>query len=210
MDANLELDDKRRREFHIDRYEFAAEFLSKHLGQNSFVLDAACGTGYGSNILKRCRSVRLLGVDICPQAVEYARKTYSQDGCDFLCTDVTRFEGIDPQSFDAAVSFETIEHLDQPIAFLEKIHSLLKPGGLLIISTPNKWGITKYHKVDYDYDSFKKDLGRFFTVDKMFVQNSGSMDLSVNRGSERRLVPDDLGIRDTAECFIAVAHKGKK
>lgn len=207
MDANIALNDKRRRDFHIDRYEFAAQYIKEKYGSSLSILDAACGTGYGSHILKKCSPAKLVGVDICSEAISYAQKKYGEAGYNFQCADVTRFDGFKPETFDAVVSFETIEHLEEPPLFLEKVYKLLKRDGALIISTPNKWGKTKDHRFDYDYDLLREHLSKFFEIEDMFIQNSGCMELWINRGQPRRLIRDSEAERETAECFIAVGIK---
>ncbi len=205
MDANEPIYDKRRRSFHINRYEFAVEYLKKKDGL--IILDAACGTGYGSDILRRLKPKYIIGLDICPETIEYANKKYGSRKCVFKIADITNMSRFDNGMFSAVVSFETIEHIGQPIIFLENINRVLKKEGILIISTPNKWGSTKDHKFDYDYNLLKDHLERFFKIEDIYVQNSGSMDLWINRGMPCRLVKANKENIEQAECFIAVCKK---
>lgn len=208
MDANVTTNPVERRIFHIDRYQFAASKLKEIYGDTKklFIVDAACGTGYGSDILKKLNPNKIIGVDICLKTVEYAQKKYGTQDCIFNVCDVVEMNVIKPRTVDAIVSFETIEHLEQPIAFLRNVKRVLKNKGYLIISTPNNWGKTRDHRFDYDYQLLKTHLSQFFTIDSMYVQNSGSMDLWVNRGFPRRLIPLDSDNAEGAECFIAVAR----
>jgi len=205
MDANLPINDKRRRDFHKDRYRFAVACLNNM--QALSILDAACGTGYGSDILKSLRPKYVQGIDICPQTVEYANKKYGNNNCVFKVADITNADHFEAEAFDAAVSFETIEHVEQPVRFLENIRKTLKRNGTLIISTPNEWGKTRDHKFDYDYDSFRADLNTYFKIDQIYVQNSGCLDLWVNRGAPCRLELANPQNIKQAECFIAVCTK---
>jgi SAM-dependent methyltransferase len=66
--------------------------------------------------------------------VEYARKHYQTPGVEFVCADAEQFDW--SEKFDVIVSFETIEHLHYPAKFLDRLHSLLVPGGDLILSVP--------------------------------------------------------------------------
>jgi 2-polyprenyl-3-methyl-5-hydroxy-6-metoxy-1,4-benzoquinol methylase len=206
MDANETINDQARREFHKDRYLFARDTLKKAGLSNARVLDSACGTGYGSAILKEVVS-EVQGVDISQDAVDYANQKYGSSSICFKQADVTQMKSLGEGSFDAAVSFETIEHISEPLKFLENLHGLLKNNGIVIISTPNKWGPTRDHHFDYDYPLFRKHLEKFFTIENMYVQNSGCMDLWVNRGAPRRLVPVTQDNIDQAECFLAVCRK---
>ena len=207
MDANVAINDKRRRLFHIDRYEFAANYLKHKIKKDSLILDAACGTGYGSDILKETEPNKIIGVDVSSEAIAYASKKYGNNICTFRVADIMDMAGFDNDIFDAVVSFETIEHIEKPLTFLENIKRLLKKGGIFIVSTPNKWGITKDHKFDYDYSLFQGHLSQFFQIEQTYAQNSGCIELWVNRGAPRRLeraTPENI---EQAECFIAVCRK---
>lgn len=208
MDANLAINTESRRIFHIDRYQFSVRKLTEIYSDSKelTILDAACGTGYGSSLLKNIRSSQVIGLDICPETVSYAQKKYSTENCLFKLCDLTQMKKIEDQTIDAVVSFETIEHLETPTIFLKNINRVLKKGGYLIISTPNKWGKTRDHKFDYDRQLLCEHLQQFFWIDSLYVQNSGSMDLWVNRGFPRRLIPMNSDNAEEAECFIAIAR----
>lgn len=208
MDANEPINDERRRFFHKDRYEFAANYLKDMKKDDLFILDAACGTGYGSDILKKAHPQQIIGIDICQKTVAYANKKYGNRQCIFKTCDITDLKDFMDEMFDSIVSFETIEHIEHPIVFLNNLNRVLKKEGILIISTPNKWGLTKDHKFDYDYELLRDHLERFFDIEDIYVQNSGCMELWTNRGAPRRLLrattPENI---EQAECFIAIAKK---
>lgn len=208
MDANIATNDRRRRLFHLDRYEFAADCLKSKKAWT--ILDAACGTGYGSDILKKSGAREIIGVDISPEAVKYAQKKYGDGICSFKVSDITRLNEFEDSRFDAAVSFETIEHIAEPLVFLQNLSRLLKENGILIVSTPNKWGPTKDHKFDYDYQLLREHIGRFFGIEDTYVQNSGCMELWTNRGAPRRLAKATAENIEQAECFIAVCRKRQR
>lgn len=212
MDANVDINDLRRRRFHMDRYEFAACSISEMKKAGASILDAACGTGYGTNILEKSGAGRVIGIDISPEAIEYAEKKYGSAVSSFKAFDVTKLDkaGLAADGFDATVSFETIEHIEDPLSFLRCVAGLLKEDGIFIASTPNKWGITKDHKIDYDYKMFREDLEKFFEIESVWVQNSGCMEEWINRGQERRLVratPENI---EEAECFLAICRQKYK
>ncbi|TAM64375.1 MAG: glycosyltransferase [Rhodanobacter sp.] len=117
---------------HLHRYAWC-----KPLVTGKDVLDIACGEGYGSVMLARqARSVK--GVDIAESAVEHARATYGGvQGLEFLCGDAARIP-LDDHSVDVVVSFETIEHHDRHREMLSEIGRVLRPNGLLVISSPNR------------------------------------------------------------------------
>jgi len=116
-------------ELHFRRYETAAHYV-----REKRVLDIACGAGYGSQMLGLAGAKAVVGVDLSAQTVEYAKKHYQTPGVEFICADAEQFKW--PEQFDVVVSFETIEHLHHPAKFLERIRSLLVPGGNFILSVP--------------------------------------------------------------------------
>lgn len=117
---------------HWHRYLFAQGYVD-----GLRVLDAACGEGYGSHILS-ARARAVVGIDVSPQAVAHARRRYAEtSNLAFSEGRCDRLEFPDA-SFDAVVSFETIEHLAEQVETLAEFRRVLRPGGLLIISTPNR------------------------------------------------------------------------
>ena len=196
-----------RRLFHKDRYEFAAKEL-KTLGCNGGILvDSACGTGYGTRILSDFLDTKVSGLDIDPRAVVYANNKYSSKNTSFSSGDLLKEESFKASSIDYFVSFETIEHVPEPIKILENISKWLKRDGVLIISTPNKWGLTPFHFFDYDYESFMEHLSMFFKVESMYSQNSGTDNFPTNHGMPRQIVVSDKGNIETAEILIAVCRQ---
>jgi SAM-dependent methyltransferase len=98
------------------------------------VIDMACGEGYGSDLLARSAS-SVVGLDANPEAFEHARARYVRDNLHFERGMVENHG--EPGSFDAVVFLQTIEHVIQPRAVLEHMRSLLAPGGVVYVSTPN-------------------------------------------------------------------------
>ena len=118
---------------HMHRYAFAQRFV-----QGGRVLDAACGEGYGSQLLAQA-GADVLGLDISSEAIAHARVRYAgQAGLRFDCLDVTTLKALPDASFDVIVSFETLEHVHAQEAMLDGFARLLAPDGLLLISSPDK------------------------------------------------------------------------
>jgi SAM-dependent methyltransferase len=97
----------------------------------STVLDAACGIGYGSNMLAKA-GYKVVGADISEEAIEYAKEHWSHDNIKFINVDLTH---ANLPKVDAVISFETIEHTDQYHDILERFRCA---SDLLICSVPNE------------------------------------------------------------------------
>lgn len=98
------------------------------------VLDMACGEGYGSAVLAQSAE-SVIGLDANPQAHEHARLRYRRTNLTFERGMVENFG--DPGRHDAVVFLQTIEHVQDPQAVLRHFRSLLAPGGVAFVSTPN-------------------------------------------------------------------------
>jgi 2-polyprenyl-3-methyl-5-hydroxy-6-metoxy-1,4-benzoquinol methylase len=109
------------------------EKLLALLGRPDRVLDVGCSTGYLAKRLQE-RGSTVVGVDLDERAVAEARQF-----CEAVHVgDVETMElPFEPASFDAIVCGDFIEHLRDPGAFLARIRPLLRPGGRLVLSTPN-------------------------------------------------------------------------
>jgi ubiquinone/menaquinone biosynthesis C-methylase UbiE len=101
------------------------------------VLDAACGTGYGSRRLLAGGAARVDGFDLSGDAIAEARRLHTAPGVRFETADVTRLPCPD-HSYDLFLSFETIEHVQDDLALVREAARVLKPGGTFVCSTPNR------------------------------------------------------------------------
>ena len=155
---------------HYHRYAFA-----KSLVKDKNVLDAACGEGYGSDILsKYASSVR--GLDIDAESVGHAQSRYKRDNLSFVegsCT-LLPFED---NSFDVVVSFETLEHLEQQEEMLAEFKRVLNKEGVLIISTPDKKHYSdatgfenEYHVKELYKNEFKSLLDTHWQYQTWYAQ----------------------------------------
>lgn len=123
--------DTRIEDDHIERYKFTVQF-----GKGQTILDIACGVGYGSFLLSKGGAVRVDGVDISEKVIEYARSNYHAENLFFQTGDICEYKS--NIKYDLIVCYETIEHVKNYDKALFNIHRLLREGGLLIISSPNR------------------------------------------------------------------------
>jgi SAM-dependent methyltransferase len=99
------------------------------------VVDMACGEGYGSAVLAE-RAAEVTGVDANPEAHEHARLRYARASLRFERGLVEEWDEGAP--WDAIVFLQTIEHVADPAAMLNRFSRLLAPGGVAYVSTPNR------------------------------------------------------------------------
>lgn len=97
------------------------------------VLDVGCSTGYLSERLQE-RGATVIGLDVDERSAELARRTCAEVHVGDVETMDLPFE---PASFDAILCGDLIEHLRDPQATLARLRPLLRPGGRLVLSTPN-------------------------------------------------------------------------
>lgn len=148
---------------HIFRYEFALETLLKG-GITSNILDAACGVGYGSHYLAQNGITEIIAVDISKDALKIANANFSHPSVTFIEDDCEHLSNIKNKKIDAIVSFETLEHLKNPNNFLANCYRLLKPDGLLIISTPNVNETRHFSKSDWHFHEKEYTAFEFYNL----------------------------------------------
>lgn len=157
---------------HWHRYAFALRWAP---GRR--VLDAACGEGYGAALLARA-GASVTAVDVSPEALAHARERYGQlPGLVFEAGDVADLSRLPDAGFDLIVSFETLEHLEAQDAMLAGFRRLLAPGGLLLVSTPDRRVYSdqtgyrnEFHVRELYRDEFEALLARHFGAHRLFGQ----------------------------------------
>ncbi len=157
--------DKEIYEEHKIRYRFAAGYA---VGKR--VLDIACGSGYGSQILGQAGAKEVWGGDISYDAIDFAKSSHSGEDVHFRVMEASDLP-FEDDSFEMVVSFETIEHLDNPKLFIQEIYRVLKPNGKLILSTPNKSATRRlnisnpYHIYEFKQNELLDTLNDFSHID---------------------------------------------
>jgi len=161
---------------HLARYRFAKHFMGA-TQHSVHILDAGCGSGYGTAELAGTASVT--GMDIAAEAVGHARLRYGGEGVRFVqagCEALPFASAI----FDLVTAFEVIEHLDRWQDLLAEANRVLKPSGVLLVSTPNRdyyaesrgaAGPNPFHRHEFDYEEFRQTLGAVFPHVRIWTQN---------------------------------------
>jgi 2-polyprenyl-6-hydroxyphenyl methylase/3-demethylubiquinone-9 3-methyltransferase len=127
-EALSEYDTQRRVETLID------EFLADAPLQGSSVLEVGTGLGYFARRLTQ-RGANVTATDIAPSLVERVRQSV---GCRAEVADALRLgDQFAAESFDVVLSSECIEHTPNPRAAVVQMSRLVRPGGYLVLSTPN-------------------------------------------------------------------------
>ena len=156
---------------HWTRYLFARGYVS-----GKKILDAACGSGYGSALLGET-AARVVGADISSDAVEYARSHYASPNTQFIQADCLALP-FAPANFDLVIAFEIIEHIGDATGFLTEVRRVLAPDGILLISTPNRLYYTEdrgevnpFHEREFSYPEFFEMLRGVFPHCPILLEN---------------------------------------
>ena len=116
----------------IKSYEYFSNYVE---GKN--VLDVGCGYGYGSYLMS-WKAKRVIGIDIKRKQIETAQNLYQKNNLEFSSMNVFNLkQEFSGNSFDVVIAREFIEHIKEPLEFLQIAHYLLSEEGILILSTPN-------------------------------------------------------------------------
>lgn len=157
-------------------YEHAHRYrLAQSLAAGRRVVDLASGEGYGSDLLAQHAKL-VVGLELDGQAVTHAAKKYQRDNLRFVRADI-RFPPLREGQTDLVVCFEAIEHVTQPEVVLTEARRLLRPDGVLVISTPERKehsearGLeNKFHEHEFYQDEFRTFLEDAFPCVEIFGQ----------------------------------------
>jgi glycosyltransferase involved in cell wall biosynthesis/SAM-dependent methyltransferase len=181
LTGNIELE-------HMHRYIYALGYA-----KGKTVLDIASGEGYGAALLAS-QAAFVTGVDIAEDAVAHAQRKYHLPNLEFRLGSCSKVPLLDT-TVDLVVSFETIEHHDEHEQMLAEIKRVLKPDGIVIISSPDKAIYTD--KPDYHNPFHVKELYRdeFETLFRIHFKNVVGLGQKVMFGSG--ILPYDEGTLTT-------------
>ncbi|WP_239185484.1 class I SAM-dependent methyltransferase [Candidatus Nitrotoga sp. HW29] len=131
--------------------------LARQLSSHCTVLDVACGEGYGAAMVAET-AYKVVGVDLSADVIQHAKNNYGHHpNLQFVIASCERLPFSDA-SFDFAISFETIEHIETQKEFISELTRVLRPDGVLILSSPNKRLYSDAH--DYHNEFHVRELYR--------------------------------------------------
>ena len=146
---------------HMVAYNQAAKLI------HGTVLEIGCGEGYGIKELAK-HSEKYIGVDKFETNISDEIK--KNNNIIFHKMEIPPLENIEANSIDFVVTFQVIEHIQDDHYFLEEIYRVLRPGGKLLLTTPNKlmslsrnpWHIREYTPIE-----MKNILRKYFYTFKV-------------------------------------------
>lgn len=155
---------------HLIRYQLAEKFV-----QGKIVLDIACGSGFGAEILAQGKAERIIAIDIDEEVIKQAEKDNDYQNIIYRAGNAEKLEEKD-NSFDVIVSFETIEHLKNSDKYLGGLKRVAKDEGLVLISTPNKAVFHEknpFHCKEFTKEEFNQILAKYFKSVLLLEQANG-------------------------------------
>lgn len=190
---------------HVHRYDEVIKELNNH----DKILDIACGTGFGSDLLAAKTKGEVIGGDIDKEAILECQGRWDKYNLQFKVLDGTNLD-FDDQYFDKVVSFETIEHTTKYKEMLAEFARVLKPNGIAFISTPNfpinsPTGVVTnpYHTQEFVYNELKQILEEAFSSVVIYGQKYIRYDTGGNGTNAGKIVESILYQRGVRKLPIS-------
>jgi ubiquinone/menaquinone biosynthesis C-methylase UbiE len=170
-----------RGEKYPDRPIYSYEFAKKFINEDDVVLDIACGSGYGTNLLTTATKKGCVGVDIQQDLIEFASERFNDNKqLKFIQSD---FSALDFDNyFNKIISLHTMEHVSDDDYFLKKLHFFLKSGGELLLEVPIlrirpfvgiPTPINPDHIIEYKIDELLNKVANHFNIIESYGVNHG-------------------------------------
>jgi 2-polyprenyl-3-methyl-5-hydroxy-6-metoxy-1,4-benzoquinol methylase len=150
--------------FVFARHQFAYQFAKDHV-KDKKVIDVGCGTGYGCKTLAE-NARYVVGVDHDLEALKYCERNFGARNIFFAQTEALSL-GL-AKTFEAAVSFQVIEHVNDVAGFIGQLKSAVESGGTIFISTPNvpkrkQSRGNPFHQWEFDHVQFRRLISDQFS-----------------------------------------------
>lgn len=158
---------------HAARYAFACRYA-----HGARTLEIACGSGYGAAELA-LQASEVVALDVSEEAVRSASEHFQGSNIRYLRASASSLP-FAAASFDLITAFEVIEHLDDWRSLIDEAARVLKPEGVLLVSTPNKLyyaesraehGPNPFHVHEFEYAEFRDALGEAFAHVELLLQD---------------------------------------
>jgi O-antigen biosynthesis protein len=182
---------------HLHRY-----FIARQMVRGLEVLDIASGEGYGSALLAQTAK-SVVGVELDQRAVDHARAGYIAQNLRFEQGSAQSIP-LPDQSFDCVVSFETIEHFYEQEQFLSEVRRVLRPGGKLLISSPNRDVYSPPGRPPNPYHVRELTRLEFESVLKSYFENVAILTQRPMVGS---VVAREIGVEGPCQS-LTIEHRG--
>jgi 2-polyprenyl-3-methyl-5-hydroxy-6-metoxy-1,4-benzoquinol methylase len=192
--------------YHLHRYAIPMDYIT-----GKIVVDIASGEGYGSNLMA-VKAKLVYGIDISEEAILFATEKYNTTtNLNFRVGTVENIP-LDDHIADVLVSFETLEHTGKHHEMISEIKRVLKPDGIVIISSPDKANysdrynrVNPFHVKELYFTEFKDLLNKYFKKSHFYYQTfvTGSLIMKDNYTSH--------AITEYSGNFLSVTeHQGLK
>lgn len=137
------------------------------------VLDVGCGYGFAAKTLaKERRDLMVYGIDRDKKRIPEAKR--HKEGVNFQVADAERIP-FEDKYFSAVMSFEVLEHVDDPIKVLGEINRVLKPGGVFFLTTPLEGDPFNFYGVLYKHFNYDPHRNLYEHIQKFSLVNLKEM-----------------------------------
>lgn len=173
---------------------FKAYVIAKDLVSGD-VLEVGCGEGRGVGLLMQ-HSKSFTAVDKIETLIQTLAKKYPTGR--FASMNIPPLRELADNAYDSIVSFQVIEHIQDDVLFLKEIHRVLKPGGIALLTTPNRsmsLSRNPWHIREYLPEELKNIAAKIFSHTEMkgITGNQKVMDYyEQNRRSVKRITQFDI------------------